>query len=172
MAERREAVIISAARTPTGKFLGSLKGFTAPQLGALVVRESVRRAGVASACRENFGITSVASSSMERCQSLGWSQSWPPMRSVPKWPVSSRSATSWSSTRRGLPAIISARLIVSMVTSSSGTSAMLQLYKEDGPAIFAKRKVTSNLRLKPAHAFYERLGFRKTSWRFGKQLDA
>ena len=47
MAERREAVIVSAARTPTGKFLGSLKGFTATQLGALVVRESVRRAGVA-----------------------------------------------------------------------------------------------------------------------------
>ncbi|MFL6255731.1 MAG: acetyl-CoA C-acetyltransferase [Pyrinomonadaceae bacterium] len=47
MADRREAVIISAARTPTGKFLGSLKGFAAPQLGALVVRESVRRAGVA-----------------------------------------------------------------------------------------------------------------------------
>ncbi|HEX8146030.1 MAG TPA: acetyl-CoA C-acetyltransferase [Pyrinomonadaceae bacterium] len=47
MAERREAVIVSAVRTPTGKFLGSLKGFTAPQLGALVVRESVRRAGVA-----------------------------------------------------------------------------------------------------------------------------
>src|ERR1044071_500397 len=47
MAERHEAVIISAARTPTGKFLGSLKGFTATQLGALVVRESVSRAGVA-----------------------------------------------------------------------------------------------------------------------------
>src|SRR3954466_876878 len=46
MADRREAVIISAARTPTGKFLGALKGFTATQLGALVVRESVRRAGV------------------------------------------------------------------------------------------------------------------------------
>src|SRR5256714_5442183 len=46
MPERREAVIISAVRTPTGKFLGALKGFTAPQLGALVVRESVRRAGV------------------------------------------------------------------------------------------------------------------------------
>jgi acetyl-CoA C-acetyltransferase len=46
MPERREAVIISAARTPTGKFLGALKGFTATQLGSLVVRESVRRAGV------------------------------------------------------------------------------------------------------------------------------
>jgi acetyl-CoA C-acetyltransferase len=46
MPDRREAVIISAARTPTGKFLGALKGFTATQLGALVVGESVRRAGV------------------------------------------------------------------------------------------------------------------------------
>src|SRR3954464_7341138 len=42
----RESVIISAVRTPTGKFLGSLKEFTAPQLGALVVREAVRRAGI------------------------------------------------------------------------------------------------------------------------------
>ncbi len=42
----REAVILSAVRLPTGKFLGSLKGFRAPQLGALVVREAVRRAGV------------------------------------------------------------------------------------------------------------------------------
>jgi acetyl-CoA C-acetyltransferase len=40
------SVIISAVRTPTGKFLGALKDFTAPQLGALVVREAVRRAGI------------------------------------------------------------------------------------------------------------------------------
>jgi len=46
MPELNEAVIISAARTPVGKFLGSLKNFTAPQLGAIVVRESVKRAGV------------------------------------------------------------------------------------------------------------------------------
>ena len=46
MAELNEAVIISAARTPVGKFLGSLKGFSATQLGAIVVRESVKRAGV------------------------------------------------------------------------------------------------------------------------------
>src|ERR1044071_5451292 len=46
MSELNEPVIISAARTPVGKFLGSLKNFTAPQLGAIVVRESVQRAGV------------------------------------------------------------------------------------------------------------------------------
>ncbi|MGH9310639.1 MAG: beta-ketoacyl synthase N-terminal-like domain-containing protein, partial [Vicinamibacterales bacterium] len=40
----RSAVIVSAVRTPTGKFLGALKSYTAPQLGALVVREAVRRA--------------------------------------------------------------------------------------------------------------------------------
>jgi len=42
----RETVIVSAVRTPTGKFLGGLKDFKATELGALVVREAVRRAGV------------------------------------------------------------------------------------------------------------------------------
>jgi acetyl-CoA C-acetyltransferase len=42
----REPVIVSAARVPTGKFLGSLKAFSAPQLGAVVVREAVARAGI------------------------------------------------------------------------------------------------------------------------------
>ena len=42
----RDAVILSAVRLPTGKFLGTLKGFTAPQLGAMVVKEAVRRAGI------------------------------------------------------------------------------------------------------------------------------
>lgn len=46
MSELNEAVIISAARTPVGKFLGALKGFSAPELGAIVVRESVKRAGI------------------------------------------------------------------------------------------------------------------------------
>jgi acetyl-CoA C-acetyltransferase len=41
-----EVVIVSAVRTPVGKFQGSLQSFSAPQLGALVVREAVRRAGV------------------------------------------------------------------------------------------------------------------------------
>jgi acetyl-CoA C-acetyltransferase len=46
MAENKEAVIISAARTPTGKFQGALKGFTAPELGAIAIKEAVKRAGV------------------------------------------------------------------------------------------------------------------------------
>jgi len=46
MPEIKEAVIISAVRTPVGKFLGSLKGFSATELGAMVVREAVQRAGL------------------------------------------------------------------------------------------------------------------------------
>ena len=42
----RDAVIVSAVRTPVGKFQGSLQSFSAPQLGALAVREAVRRAGL------------------------------------------------------------------------------------------------------------------------------
>jgi acetyl-CoA C-acetyltransferase len=39
-----EAFILSACRTPIGKFLGELSERTAPQLGAVVVRDAVRRA--------------------------------------------------------------------------------------------------------------------------------
>ena len=42
----RQSVIVSAVRTPTGKLLGALKTLTAPELGALVVAEAVRRAGI------------------------------------------------------------------------------------------------------------------------------
>jgi len=42
----RESVIVSAVRLPTGKFLGSLKSLPATELGATVVREAVRRAGI------------------------------------------------------------------------------------------------------------------------------
>jgi len=45
----KEAVIVSAARTPVGKFQGALASFAAPQLGALAVREAIRRAGLEAA---------------------------------------------------------------------------------------------------------------------------
>ena len=40
------AVILSACRTPIGSFGGALKDLSAPQLGSLVIREAVARAGV------------------------------------------------------------------------------------------------------------------------------
>src|SRR6476646_1604793 len=46
MAAFDEVVIISGCRTPVGKFQGSLSDFTAPQLGAVVVREAVKRAAI------------------------------------------------------------------------------------------------------------------------------
>ncbi len=41
-----DVVVVAGVRTPVGKFLGSLADFSAPQLGALVVREVVKRAGI------------------------------------------------------------------------------------------------------------------------------
>jgi len=46
MASFDDVVIISACRTAVGKFQGNLSDFTAPQLGAIVVREAVKRAGI------------------------------------------------------------------------------------------------------------------------------
>jgi acetyl-CoA C-acetyltransferase len=40
-------VIVGAARLPTGKFLGGLSSFSAPELGAIAIREAVHRAGIA-----------------------------------------------------------------------------------------------------------------------------
>jgi acetyl-CoA C-acetyltransferase len=45
-ASPRDPVIVSAVRTPTGNFLGSLSSFTAPQLGAMVIKEAVKRSGI------------------------------------------------------------------------------------------------------------------------------
>ena len=41
-----DSVIVSAVRLPTGKFLGALKDLSAPELGGLVVKEAVTRAGI------------------------------------------------------------------------------------------------------------------------------
>ncbi|MFV0390232.1 MAG: acetyl-CoA C-acetyltransferase [Pyrinomonadaceae bacterium] len=49
MSDSKEAVIISAARTATGKFMGSLSSLSATDLGAVAVKEAVKRAGIAPA---------------------------------------------------------------------------------------------------------------------------
>ena len=46
MPDYEPAVIISACRTPIGSFGGALRDFSASDLGAIVIREAVRRAGV------------------------------------------------------------------------------------------------------------------------------
>ncbi len=48
----KEVVLVSACRTPIGKFQGGLSGFRAPDLGALAVAEAVRRAGIPAASVE------------------------------------------------------------------------------------------------------------------------
>src|SRR2546423_2914172 len=42
-----EALILSGVRTPIGAFMGALSSLTAPQLGAIAIREAVKLAGVA-----------------------------------------------------------------------------------------------------------------------------
>src|SRR5512140_1309370 len=42
----RQVVIVGAARTPIGSFLGSLSALTAPQLGATAIRAALARAGI------------------------------------------------------------------------------------------------------------------------------
>ncbi len=48
MAASDDVVIVAGCRTPVGKFQGSLSDLTASQLGAVVVREAVKRAGLNS----------------------------------------------------------------------------------------------------------------------------
>jgi len=46
MADFEDVIIISGCRTPVGKFQGSLSDLSAPRLGAIVVREAVKRANI------------------------------------------------------------------------------------------------------------------------------
>ena len=46
MSDSTTPVIVSAVRTPIGRYLGGLSSFTAPQLGAMAIREAVSRAGI------------------------------------------------------------------------------------------------------------------------------
>ncbi len=46
MSDANTPVILAACRTPIGKYLGGLASLSAPQLGALAIREAVRRAGI------------------------------------------------------------------------------------------------------------------------------
>ncbi len=47
MTKDREAVIVSAVRTPIGRFQGTLSPLSAPELGAVAIKAAVERAGIA-----------------------------------------------------------------------------------------------------------------------------
>ena len=64
MSQEPRAVLLSAVRLPTGRFLGALKDFSAPDLGALDIREAVRRAGVDGALVEQCYMGNVASAGL------------------------------------------------------------------------------------------------------------
>ncbi len=49
MCELRDVFIISAVRTAVGSFMGSLKSFTAPELGGMTIKEAMTRAGIEGA---------------------------------------------------------------------------------------------------------------------------
>src|SRR5881394_1637412 len=64
MSAENEVVIISGCRTPVGKFQGSLSDLSATQLGAIVVREAVKRAGIDPATVDECIMGNVVSASL------------------------------------------------------------------------------------------------------------
>ncbi len=60
----KKAVIVSAVRTPIGKFLGKLSGYSAPELGAIAIREAVARAGVPNESIEEVYFGNVVSAAI------------------------------------------------------------------------------------------------------------
>ena len=59
-----EVVIVSAVRTPVGKFQGGLSGFSATQLGAIAVREAVKRAKLEPAAVDECILGNVVSAGL------------------------------------------------------------------------------------------------------------
>ena len=59
MSDATTPVIVSAVRTPIGRYLGGLSSFTAPQLGAMAVRAAVERSGIDPAQLEEAFIGQV-----------------------------------------------------------------------------------------------------------------
>src|SRR5712664_3076770 len=56
-----QPVIIGAVRTPTGKFIGSLAQFSAPELGAFAIKAAVERAGIDPASIDEVVMGNVVS---------------------------------------------------------------------------------------------------------------
>src|SRR3954447_16262559 len=66
MTAKDQVVIISGCRTPVGKFQGSLSDLTATQLGAMVVREAVKRANLDPKLIDECIMGNVVSAGLEK----------------------------------------------------------------------------------------------------------
>ncbi|MFC1936551.1 thiolase family protein [Chloroflexota bacterium] len=65
---KHDPVILSAVRTPTGRFMGALSSIPAPELGAIVVREAVQRAKLPDPAEiEEVLMGNVVSAGMGQC---------------------------------------------------------------------------------------------------------
>src|SRR6266853_4526754 len=54
-----DAFLVSAARTPIGKYLGGLADLSAPELGALALKEALRRANLPAECVDEVIVGNV-----------------------------------------------------------------------------------------------------------------
>lgn len=59
-----EVFIVAAKRTPIGGFMGSLSGFSAPELGALAIRASIRATGLGPECIDSVYMGNVLSAGL------------------------------------------------------------------------------------------------------------
>ncbi|RLC82216.1 MAG: acetyl-CoA C-acyltransferase [Chloroflexi bacterium] len=60
----KEVVIVSACRTPTGKFMGTLSSIPAPRLGAVVIKEAIKRARIDPASVDEVLMGNVVSAGL------------------------------------------------------------------------------------------------------------
>jgi acetyl-CoA C-acetyltransferase len=60
----KEVVIVSGVRTAQGKFAGTLKNFSAPELGGIVIKEAVKRAGITPEIVEEVIMGNVVSAGL------------------------------------------------------------------------------------------------------------
>ncbi|HDN80510.1 MAG TPA: acetyl-CoA C-acetyltransferase [Chloroflexi bacterium] len=60
----KEVVIVSACRTPTGKFMGTLSSIPAPRLGAVVIKEAIKRAQIDPASVDEVLMGNVVSAGL------------------------------------------------------------------------------------------------------------
>jgi acetyl-CoA C-acetyltransferase len=79
MATADPVVIVGAARTPIGNFQGKLSGMSAPELGAVAIREAVKRSGVPAEAVDEviFALACLLGRNKRRRGKPRWAEDFP-----------------------------------------------------------------------------------------------